>query len=235
MKYNNVFKWTNVKNNMKKQGIIFLMLMIISLQIISAAGGSPHAFYGKVFYSDGTLIQQSLKITAVLGDYNDSSVITNGEYGYGSDTLIIESETGGNILFYLTGLSTSIGNYTFKPFEVTELNFNTDILNPNQSTPSSSPPSGGGSSPGGGGGGGSPSGGSVITNQEFLEPGTETSPQTQKPSEEEKEQEAISSGITGGVTGFIKSGAGVITIFASLIAIIGAFIVVKLKLVKKRK
>ena len=107
---------------MSKNLIIVSLCLIFLISIISAIPiPSPHAFYGNVKYSNGESVEGV--IVAKMDDFMVGSCdIVGGFYD-----LIMESEYGGLIYFYLEGTDESIGNYTFQAFEVTELNFIIEI------------------------------------------------------------------------------------------------------------
>jgi len=108
---------------MKKQ-IIFLMVLFV-VGMVSAIS-MPHAFYGEVYYSDGVLIQENLEITANIDGVEETSSVVGGLYD-----LVVESEDDATVYFYIDGLTESIGSYTFESFAVTELDFTTELSNPN--------------------------------------------------------------------------------------------------------
>lgn len=215
---------------MKNQIIIcFVVLFLIGL--VSAIP-LPHAFYGNVYYSDGTPIQENLIITAKLGDFNDSSVIKNGKYGY-EDTLIVKSEsTNGTVYFYIDGLNEPIKNYTFKAFEITKLDFTTDLekpVNGTDSEPETSPED-------------SDSSGdrdsSSSSNSGFYESSAKDNLITLNyETESLKESDTINlnknlpetgSGITGSVINFVESGKGIMALVA-LIGILALIFIIKKK------
>jgi len=117
---------------MRKQVIGFVFLFVIGL--VCAGISLPHAFNGKVEYSDGTNVQGVL-----VAKINDVEVgradIVNGVYD-----LVVESENEELISFYFEG--ELIGTYVFDSFKVTELDFVIEIPNLNDDGDN-----GGGSSP----------------------------------------------------------------------------------------
>jgi hypothetical protein len=133
---------------MKK--IIFLLLIFLSVGFVLAAPNNPHGFYGKVYYSDGSLITQNLKITAVVGGYSTNFILENGYYD-----LVVEGTDNAEVYFYIEGLTNSIGNYDFESFAVTELDFTTSLTNPNSGSSSNDDDDDSDSSGGSSGGGGS--------------------------------------------------------------------------------
>lgn len=207
---NNTFKQVIDRIYMRKEITCLLVLFIIGLG--SAVIPTPHGFEGNVYYSDGTLIQPSLEITAKINDVEKGGdSLSNGAYD-----LVVESESGGTIYFYIDGQSSSIGNYVFDSFAITELDFATLLSNPDTEDTSSSSST---TSSGGGSSGGSSSSNSIIT----LE--------TNDNVEQEPEQISLAgsqktSGITGGAIGFSESGIGVGIISALIIIFIGAAVVV---------
>ncbi len=109
----------------KKSLIIILIVTLIFLINSVSAISFPHAFYGEVNYSNGEKVNTGEIITKINENIVGSTVILDGEYN-----LIIESEYGGLIKFYFN--NENLGNYTFKEFEVTRLDF---IINIEQPTP----------------------------------------------------------------------------------------------------
>ena len=202
--------------------IICLMVLLV-IGIGSAVIPSPHGFEGNIYYSDGTLIQENLGITAKINSVLvGSAVLSNGAYD-----LVVESESGGTIYFYIDGQSGEIGSYVFDAFAITELDFTTSLSNPD----ASSSGSGGGSSGGGGGGGStSSSGGSGSSSSSSSSPidlGTNDNVETQEQEEislKPTNQEA--SGITGALIGFSESGIGIGFVFMLMVLFIGVAIVV---------
>lgn len=97
--------------------LIFLIDVIFAIPI-----PSPHAFYGNVKYSNGILIEEGTIIAQIANITVGNSEIINGSYD-----LIVESDYGEIIYFYLEGKKESLGNYMFQAFEVTELNFIIEI------------------------------------------------------------------------------------------------------------
>jgi len=96
------------------------LILILGIFLISFATAipSPHAFYGKIVYSNGESINGEFITAKINENIVGSSEVIDGNYD-----LITESEYGGLIYFYLDGEDGSIGNYTFKAFDITELNF----------------------------------------------------------------------------------------------------------------
>jgi len=151
---------------MKNQTIIILLLLL-SIGLISAENPIlwPHAFYGNITYSDGSLIHENLTITAKLDGFEDTCIIQNGTYGYGGDTLIV-SGSGGEIDFFIEGVDDSIKTIPFEPLNVTELNLITPLISPNlsiENNDSTNYTNSGSSS-----GGRSSSGGGDISNNEYM-------------------------------------------------------------------
>jgi len=213
---------------MKNQIIIcFAVLFLIGIvSSIPSIPHIPHAFYGNVYYSDGTtLIEDGYIITAIIGDFEISAEIINGKYD-----LMVESN-GGTIEFYISGQTEPIETFTFEFGQVTELNLTTNLTNTNNSSEnnSSSSSSSSTSSKRGSSGGSGPSGSSTddIINLNYKTSSLEGIGSIKTNESSEK----ISSGITGSVINFIGSGKVAIT-FISLIGILIAFIAVK-KLRKK--
>ena len=183
----------------------------------------PHAFQGEVKYSDGTLIQESLEITAKLGVSVENSTLNNGVYD-----LIVKSESeGGTIEFFIEDLTDRIGVFTFKSFEITELDFTTTLENPNQE---SSDDDSGGSSGGGGStsSGGTSSGSSTIFLEDSVVDDLANNVQIIN-FDEDQEETRTSPGITGGVIGFVKSDVGIVSLTFIFLILIGAIIIVSLR------
>ena len=95
---------------------IFLIGIVAAVQL-------PHAFEGQVNNQNGEGLDGV--ITAEMeGVVVASSGIINGIYD-----LVVESENGGTIDFYIQGQSGTIGNYVFTGFAVTELDFTVQVSN----------------------------------------------------------------------------------------------------------
>ena len=101
-----------------------------------------HAFYGSIEHLDGSPVMSGT-IVAEVGNDSDSAGIVNGTYGYGSDVLLINSDTGGIVHFYIQETGEELGTHGFVDFEVTRLDF---VVS------GGVPPSNGGGSGGGGDG-----------------------------------------------------------------------------------
>jgi len=150
-----------------KNQILTILIILLSIGFISAIGDLPHGFYGEVYYSDESLIHENLIITAELGNFSDTCIIQNGTYGYGEDTLIVQSENkGGIVYFYIQGVVEPIANFSFQILNVTELNLITPLISPNlsiENNDSTNHTNSGSSS-----GGRSSSGGGDISNNEYM-------------------------------------------------------------------
>ena len=192
-----------------------MVLFVIGL--VSAVP-SPHAFYGEVHYSDWFLIGEGLEITASINGNNKTDTLVNGAYD-----LVVESESGGIVYFYIEGLTEPIGTREFESFAVTELDFTTALSNPNASGEEDDDT--GGSTSGGTSSSGS--GGSSSSSNNIYE---------EEPMVFEKnnlvqdlETQEISSGITGsaiGVSNFNKL-LGIGSIGLVLVLLITTLIIIK--------
>ena len=197
---------------------LFLISFVLAIPAIS-----PHAFYGTVAYSDGKLIQENLTITAKINGIEvGKSDIINGKYD-----LIAESIKGGErIDFYITGKNEAIGYDFFEAFEITELNFTTNLINPNSETQNGDDSDSQGSS----GGGSSSSSGGIISPPPTTNESASSSEENTTQTQENEEQEIVSPGMTGAVIGFLKSGEGIaslITFILIVILLIGVMILKK--------
>jgi len=173
-------------------------------------------------------------IAKINGGEVGSSEIVSGSYD-----LVVESDSGGNIYFYVNG--ETVGSETFKTFEVTEKDFTTSIVIPTDSEDSgdnsNSNNNPGGGSPGGGSSGSSssPSSGStiilgVVENNETTYTTLGNSDEAQEGYNEREISGGWGFGITGAAIGFLSSKNGVGVIFIILV-ILGAGLVV----IDKRK
>jgi len=125
-------------------------------------------------------------------------VIVNGKY-----ELIVESEDGGDIEFFIEGLNNKIGTYEFKDFEITNLDFTTTLVNLNPGVVNT----GGGNSGGGSSGGGSNGGSSSVTKEIInLNEKSLNEEEVEINLKSNENHAPTSSGITGAVIGFAKSG-----------------------------
>jgi len=187
--------------------------MVLFVVGLVSAIPSPHAFYGEVYYSDGVLIGEGLDITASINGNNKTDTLVNGAYD-----LVVESESGGIVYFYIEGLTGMIGSYTFDSFAVTEFDFTTALSNPNTSgeEEDDTDESSGGTSSSGGGSSSSDDvdyeeyGGEIFEGNNFV-PDLET--------------QEISAGITGGTIGIsdfnkVLGAGGVVLILVLLIMIL---------------
>jgi hypothetical protein len=100
---------------------LLIVIGIVLINFVSAVP-LPHAFYGEIIYSNGETVNGEI-ITAKINE----NIVGRSEVIDGNYDLIAESEYTGLIYFYLSGESESIGNYLFKAFEITELNFIIEI------------------------------------------------------------------------------------------------------------
>jgi len=167
-------------------------------------------------------------------------------------------KVNGTVLSFVDKDNLSPGSYNYTVYAVDKVGHNkgasirNDIILSQPSKPS-----------GGGGGGGRVTGGGAGTSYicepnwqcsdwsacvngqqtrtctDIAECGTDyLKPETLRACSEEQQQiqeiTPTGQGITGAVIGFVKSPTGIITIFTSLIAIAGAFIVIKLNLLKRK-
>jgi hypothetical protein len=175
---------------------LFVLFVLILVGFVSAEyPPTPSAFYGSVNYEDGGAIPDGYVVTAELnGVFSASSVVKDGRYGYGSDTLIVlvygASKVGGTVEFYVNGEKAN-EDALFVDMGVTELDLTVDsppsvfvgcgdgIVNDGENC-SSCPSdvgacvvvdgssSGGGGSGGGGGGSGGGGGGSIQTITQMI-------------------------------------------------------------------
>ena len=202
-----------------KQIILIGAIFFFFISLVSAST-FPHAFYGTVAYSDGTLIQEAwIMIAKINGEEVGRSDIINGKYD-----LITESAEGGPIDFYISGKSEIIKSYIFEAFEITELNLVTNIPNPNADSNSGRDDH----SSDNGGSDDTPSGSSSSNSTIILNKITDTQTTNEKNTIGlNGNQETTNQKITGGVIGFIKSGGGLIVlIFSVLIIVIGIGVIV---------
>jgi len=109
---------------MNKNLIMVSLCLIFLISMVSAIP-LPHAFYGTVKYSNGGFIEEGTIVAQI-----DNITVGNTEIINGSYDLIVESEYGGLIYFYLGGENESIGTFLFDSFEITELNFMIEIPEP---------------------------------------------------------------------------------------------------------
>ncbi len=204
---------------------MFIALLLLSSSFVFAGvpTTTPQAFNGTVTYSDGNLILDNLEIRTELGDYENTFVLQNGVYD-----LVVESETGeGVVYFYIEGLTEPIGNSDFVSFEITELDFTTDLVNPNHDSGGS--PGGNGGSPGGG----SPSGGSPRRSTTPNDEGVIVLDEQEE--NEEIDNEVIDTGERdvgtglGAVLGFVKSIKGIGLAFGLIIIALGISVFVTQK------
>ncbi len=163
-------------------------------------------------------------------------------------------KVNGTVLSFVDKDNLSPGSYNYTVYAVDKVGHNKGASIRNDiilSQPSQ--PSGGGARVTGGGAGTSyvcepnwqcsdwsacVNGQQTRTCTDIAECGTDyLKPETLRACSEQQKTEEITptgQGITGAVIGFVKSPTGIITIFTSLIAIVGAFIVIKLNLLKRK-
>ena len=203
---------------MKRVVLIFAIVIFMSC-FVAAAPQLPHGFYGEVYYSDGSLIYENLELRAVADGEEFTYILENGKYD-----IVVESATEGEtIYFYIEGQISSIGNYEFEFFEITELDFTSSLTKPGSSSGSSS--SSGGS--GGGGGGGSSTTPTLPNEEGIIDLGNGGN---NEDNDAPINGENIGTG-TGAVIGFFKSGKGIGLIFGLVIVILSGIILI----VQKRK
>jgi len=206
---------------MKKQIIISLAILFL-IGTVFASMPLPHAFHGIVTYSDGTLIQESLEITAKINNEEvGSSNIINGKYD-----LVVESESEGEtIYFYIEGLTEAIKTDKFESFEITELDFATTLTNPNI-TPVNPPSSNsGGSGSSGSGGGNSPNNPIIILNKTGDDEVINN--EENKTINLNETEKTTSPKITGAVINFVNSNKGSSLIVVLIIIGIGMITIKK--------
>ncbi|MFH1608383.1 MAG: hypothetical protein ABIA78_04590 [archaeon] len=191
--------------------MIALLMVLVGIGFVCAGIPSPNAFYGDVYYSDGTLIQDNLELTAKISGEEFSSILLNGGYD-----VVIESENSGTVYFYIAGLEGAIGTQQFDAFAVTELDFTTELVNPASagSNPSTNPSKKGSSS-----------GSSTI--RLIPDVGDDVTPSSitgvvQTIDLEDDEQ---NSGVTGAVVGGIGTGQILVLAFGGLVLILGAVVI----------
>ena len=126
--------------------ITFIFYFTIVNQVL-AAPGIPHAFYGKIYFTNGPT-PSGLTVIAKIGDVEFGSTITSsGSYG---PYLMVTDPNNNNynktINFYVNGIKAN-ENYTFNNAEITYLDL---TLNANAPvTTTTSPVTGGGPTGGG--------------------------------------------------------------------------------------
>jgi len=108
-----------------KKLINFLLFVLITISLVQAFGGFPHAFQGTAKYEDETDVPDGIIVTAKLNGIfptQASCVVNNGKYGYEPDTLIITDDLnqGGTITFYIDGVEAN-EQYPYEPMAKTEL------------------------------------------------------------------------------------------------------------------
>ena len=213
-----------------KKLILSSLVILFLVGLISASNPLPHAFYGNVEYTNGTLVENG-KITAnINGVEVGNSEIVNGAYD-----LVAESDNElETIYFYFDGLDASIETFLFESFEITELNFVIEVS----------------SESGGDSHGGSNNDDSSTSNNDDDD--SSSSPSSSKTpiqttsndnlNSEDAEissnenQKTTSPGITGGVIGFAKTGKGIGLIFGLLIIVLGIEIItISRKKLKKKE
>ena len=107
---------------MMNKRFLLIIIGIFLISIVSAVPvPSPHAFYGTVDYSNGKPVEGTI-ITQIDNLIVGSCEIVNGAYD-----LVVESEYGGVIYFYLEGKSEVLETFVFKAFKITELNLIVEI------------------------------------------------------------------------------------------------------------
>ncbi len=181
------------------KGVITLVvLVLLCISLVVAVSTTPHGFHGNVYYSDGTLISKSLEITADLDGELETVVLSNGVYD-----LVVESESGGMINFYIEGLTEPIGSYDFDSFEITDLDFTTALINPNPGSGDDDDDDNGG---GGGGGGSNPP---ILPNDDGIIVLSDSGEEEILTIGELNEIEERTGTGLGAVIGFVTSGKGI--------------------------
>ena len=130
----------------QKRLFIFLLL-VVSLSFIEVLAvqppGIPHAFYGKVYFSDGPA-PDGLEVIAKIEDEEFGRTTTSGGK-YGNPYLIVtdpnNENEGKTISFFVAGYKAK-ENATFKNGEVTELDLTLDVPSPRTTTTTTVAPTG---------------------------------------------------------------------------------------------
>lgn len=197
---------------MKKTILFILTLLLLTSSVLAIGPGLPHAFRGNVKYSDGTAVQEGVIIAKINAQQVGTSDIIKGVYD-----LVAESEEQGTVYFYIQGKTEAIAEYTFKEFEITEL----DLEIPKPSYHSSGSPSS------------SSSNNNNQDNQDAINLDQQNNLDNQNLPQEiitlsNNQLPQTSSGITGAITGALGTpGAIIISIF--IIIIIAGFVFVMIK------
>lgn len=137
-------------------GLLILVTLLFLNFLVSAQVLPPEAFYGSVSFSTGEAILDNSNVLALIdGNVVGSTVVRNGQYGYGDFPLIIQDDdkifSGKTVTFEIDGKQTN-ENAIYENGAVTQLDLT--ITQDGSSPPSSGSGGGGGSGGGSGGGGG---------------------------------------------------------------------------------
>ena len=112
---------------MKRELILIFLVLAIGLVSAMTMPSIPTAFYGEVT-QNGTFIPDGYHITAKIdGVVSGFASIIDGKYGYGENTLIIESSSQANIIEFYIG-DMKIGEAPFVEMSVTRKDFDIESL-----------------------------------------------------------------------------------------------------------
>ena len=208
-----------------RNAVLFVFALVLLAGSVLAAGPSPpHAFYGEVKYSNGTLFQQGAIIAKISSQEAGASEILNGAYD-----LIVESDTdGAEISFYLQGKAEAIKTFVFEAFEITEL----DLIIGEEGSEDEEDDSDSGDSSSGGSSRSSSrrsSDGAIILNSNSDMPVTQGEDEGEislTSFEQEEEQNGFFPTITGAVIGTLGKTGTVLISAIIIVLIIGLGIVV---------
>ena len=208
---------------MKKTILICLMVILFSGLVLATGPGLPHAFYGVVKYSNGTIVKEGMVVAKINNQQAGTSDIINGVYD-----LVVESNTeGGKIYFYIN--NKEVEDYVFKGFEITELDLVVEEV-ADDTDDSNGEDDSGGSSGGSGDSSNSDSssGSSSLTSASLvLNPVEKDDADVDEQGVETLNGDSASSGITGAVTGGAFEGGLVVAVgLVVLILVVLAVVVV---------
>ena len=223
---------------------IFLILFVLSLiNVVTAAPGFPHEFYGNVTYN-GAPANNIVVDARIDGVVAASTTASNGYY-----LLIISNDNndreGKTINFFVNNIDTGLKYIFGGDDRTTEL----DLSASGSSSNGGGSQSGGGGSggSGGGGGGGPPSPPSITTvtpeNTEETQETSESKSQAQSQSQEILTEEdnqpnffqRILNSITGSFTGPRSTATGISIIFLIIIFALFLYFIIAKKIKKDKR
>ena len=129
MDYTKYYKLEGVRVGMRRQWVLFVLIMIFLIGGVFAVPSFPHSFRGSVRDVDGNFVLDGYVVTARLEGqgFSTSSVVKGGFYGYDDPLAVSDSSgNGGKVYFEVNGKLVENEPVDFVVGEVTELDLIVD-------------------------------------------------------------------------------------------------------------